>query len=212
MRIVTISREFGSGGRELGKRLADLLECDYYDKEIITAIAANQNLDEGYVARTLDNHGWENIPLSFRHTFISNTTSMQTVLLLEQKKIIEQIAKAGKDCVIVGRNADVLLSEYHPLNIFVCADMDAKVRRCLEMADRDENLSQKELERKIRSIDKKRSQTREMITERKWGERASYHLIVNTTDWTIKELAPAIKTFTECWFGRKNEHSIIRTL
>ena len=133
-RIVTISREFGSGGRELGKRLADLLECDYYDREIITAIAANRNLDEGYVARTLDNHGWENIPLSFRHTFLSGTSSMQTVLLLEQKKIIEQIAETGKDCVIVGRNADVLLSGYDPFNIFVCADMDAKVRRCFDMA------------------------------------------------------------------------------
>lgn len=212
MRIVTISREFGSGGRELGRRLADLLECDYYDKEIITAIAANQNLDEEYVARTLDNHGWENIPLSFRHTLISNTTSMQTALLIEQKKIIEQIAKAGKDCVIVGRNADVLLSEYNPFNIFVCADMDAKVRRCLGMADKGENLSRKELERKIRSIDKKRSQTREMITESKWGDPASYHLVVNTTDWTIKELAPAVKAFIECWFRRENEHSTIRTL
>lgn len=212
MRIVTISREFGSGGRELGKRLADLLEYDYYDKEIITAIASNQNLDEEYVARTLDNHGWENIPLSFRHTLISNTTSMQTALLIEQKKIIEQIAKAGKDCVIVGRNADVLLSEYNPFNIFVCADMDAKVRRCLGMADKGENLSRKELERKIRSIDKKRSQTREMITESKWGAPASYHLVVNTTDWTIKELAPAVKAFIECWFRRENEHSAIRTL
>lgn len=212
MRIVTISREFGSGGRELGKRLADLLEYDYYDKEIITAIAANQNLDEEYVARTLDNHGWENIPLSFRHTLISNTTSMQTALLIEQKKIIEQIAKAGKDCVIVGRNADVLLSEYNPFNIFVCADMDAKVRRCLGMADKGENLSRKELERKIRSIDKKRSQTREMITKSKWGDPASYHLVVNTTDWTIKELAPAVKAFIECWFRRENEHSTIRTL
>lgn len=212
MRIVTISREFGSGGRELGRRLADLLECDYYDKEIITAIAANQNLDEEYVARTLDNHGWENIPLSFRHTLISNTTSMQTALLIEQKKIIEQIAKAGKDCVIVGRNADVLLSEYNLFNIFVCADMDAKVRRCLGMADKGENLSRKELERKIRSIDKKRSQTREMITESKWGDPASYHLVVNTTDWTIKELAPAVKAFIECWFRRENEHSTIRTL
>ena len=137
---------------------------------------------------------------------------MQTALLIEQKKIIEQIAKAGKDCVIVGRNADVLLSEYNLFNIFVCADMDAKVRRCLGMADKGENLSRKELERKIRSIDKKRSQTREMITESKWGDPASYHLVVNTTDWTIKELAPAVKAFIECWFRRENEHSTIRTL
>lgn len=212
MRIVTISREFGSGGRELGKRLADLLECDYYDKEIITAIASNQNLDEEYVARTLDNQGWKNIPLSFRHTLVSNTPSIQTVLLLEQKKIIEQIAEAGKDCVIVGRNADVLLSEYHPFNIFVCADMSAKVRRCFEMADKNENLSQKEMERRIRSIDKNRSRTREIITESRWGDRTSYHLVVNTTDWTIKELAPAVKDFINCWFRRKNEHSIIRSL
>lgn len=212
MRIVTISREFGSGGRELGKRLADLLGCDYYDKEIIAAIAANQNLDEDYVGRILDNHGWENIPLSFRHTFISSTTSMQTVLLLEQKKIIEQIAKTGKDCVIVGRNADVLLSEYHPFNIFVCANMDTRVQRCLEVAEGNENLSRKELERKIRSIDKNRAQTREMITERKWGDQASYHIVVNTADWAIKELAPAVKTFIESWFGRENEHPIIRSL
>ncbi len=69
----------------------------------------------------------------------------------------------------VGRNADVLLSEYNPFNIFVCAGMDAKVRRCLEMTDRNKNLSR-------------------------------------------KELAPAVKTFIECWFRRENEHSIIRSL
>lgn len=111
-----------------------------------------------------------------------------------------------------GRNADMLLSEYHPFHIFVCADMDAKVRRCLGMVDENEKLSRKEMERKIRSIDKNRSWTREMITENKWGDRASYHLVVNTTDWTIKELAPAVKAFIECWFKRENEHSIIRSL
>lgn len=57
MKIITISREFGSGGRELGKRLADLLKWDYYDKEIITAIAGNKNMDESYVSRILENHG-----------------------------------------------------------------------------------------------------------------------------------------------------------
>ena len=56
MRIITISREFGSGGRELGKCLAELLEYDYYDREIITAIAESKKLDENYVSRVLDNH------------------------------------------------------------------------------------------------------------------------------------------------------------
>ena len=62
MKIVTISREFGSGGRELGRRLADLLGFDYYDREIITAIAQAQGMDEGYVEKSLEDHAWQHIP------------------------------------------------------------------------------------------------------------------------------------------------------
>lgn len=57
--IITISREFGSGGRELGKRLAETLGFDYYDKEIITAIANNKGLDENYVEKALNNYDWK---------------------------------------------------------------------------------------------------------------------------------------------------------
>lgn len=202
MRIITISREFGSGGRELGKCLAELLEYDYYDREIITAIAESKKLDENYVSRVLDNHGWKNIPLSFKNSYVSTVSSMQTSLLLEQKRVIEEIAEIDKNCVIVGRNADVLLQKYHPFNIFVCADMRVKVERCRKSASKEETLSNKELERKIRSIDKKRSQTRELLTESKWGDRNAYHLIINTTDWTIKDLAPTVKHFADRWFQR----------
>ena len=69
MKIITISREFGSGGREIGKRLADVLGFDYYDKEIIAAIAENTGMDEGYVSRVLDTHGWQQITLNFQTSF-----------------------------------------------------------------------------------------------------------------------------------------------
>lgn len=65
MRIITISREFGSGGRELGKRLADALGFDYYDREIIESIAKGQGLDEGYVEKALEEHAWRRVPLTF---------------------------------------------------------------------------------------------------------------------------------------------------
>ena len=61
-RIITISREFGSGGRELGKRLADSLGVDYYDREIITAIAEQTGLGENYVEQILESHAWTKIP------------------------------------------------------------------------------------------------------------------------------------------------------
>ena len=205
MKIITISREFGSGGRELGKRLADLLGYDYYDKEIITTIASNKGMDEDYVARLIEQQGWPNIPMTFHQSLVGvpmDTT--HTDLLLEQKRVIEQIAKAGNDCVIVGRNADVLLHDYHPFNIFVCADMEAKIQRCMNRASENEDLNVKEMERKINKIDKSRSQTRDLVTDSSWGDRSDYHLTINTSNWNINELALAVADFANSWFERTN--------
>lgn len=203
MKIITISREFGSGGRELGKRLADHLGYDYYDKEIITSIASNKGMDEDYVERAMEHSSWQNIPLTFHQTIVGmpmDTT--HTDLLLEQKRVIEEIAKLGKDCVIVGRNADILLRHYHPFNIFVCADMEVKISRCLER-DRDEECNNaKEMQRKINKIDKSRAQTRSLITDSTWGDKAAYHLTVNTTDWNMDELTLAVAQFAKSWFER----------
>ncbi len=203
MKIITISREFGSGGRELGKRLSDIMGFDYYDNEIITAIVQNSGLDRDYVEKVLNNRGWQNYPVTFRSTFgmLPYLQADRVNLLLEQKKVIEGIAALGKDCIIVGRSADVLLKQYQPFNIFVCARMDAKVRRCMERAGENENLSEKELLHKIRQIDKARSQTREILTSSAWGQRDAYHLIINTSDWSIKDLAPAAAGFAARWFG-----------
>ncbi|MBE5788816.1 MAG: cytidylate kinase-like family protein [Clostridiales bacterium] len=69
MKIITVSRQFGSGGRELGKRLADRLGWDYYDREIIQALARDQGLDPDYVRRMLGTHGWHQVQLTFRNSF-----------------------------------------------------------------------------------------------------------------------------------------------
>lgn len=196
MKIITISREFGSGGRELGKRMAGILGFDYYDKEIIATLAEQQRLHNGSAEQALRHHGWQTVPLTFRRSFAGAAMqSVQTGVLLEHKRIIEQIAGAGKDCVIVGRNADVLLKDCGPFNLFVCAEMKAKLQRCMERASENERLNAKELERKIRQIDKNRAKIRDIITGSRWGEHGSYHLIINTTGWNIKELTPAAAGF-----------------
>ena len=204
MKIITISREFGSGGRELGKRLAELLHYDYYDREIITAIAEKKELNEWYVEQALENHVWESIPLTFGCSFASINTLQknQTELLIEQKRIIEGIAKAGRDCVIVGRNANALLADKKPFNIFVCADLETKIHRCMERTAKNEELSRKDIESNIRRIDKNRAKIYEMIAGGKWGDCREYHLTVNTADWNIKELAPAVADFASRWFRR----------
>lgn len=204
MNIITISREFGSGGRELGKRLADDLGFDYYDSEIIAAIAKNKGLTQEYVEETLENHGWQSFPITYNGTLSSAEyfQSSKVELLLEQRRVIEGIAALGKDCVIVGRNADVLLEQYEPLDLFVCAQTSAKLRRCRERAKPGENLSDRELQRKMKQIDRMRAQTREFLSGSGWGKRDAYHLTVNTTDWDLKELAAAMADFARRWFAR----------
>lgn len=204
MRIVTISREFGSGGRELGKRLAGLLGFDYYDREIITAIAKQNGLDEGYVEMALEKRDWQVMPLTFGRSFvgINGMQQMQTNLLVAQKRVIEEIAKIGKDCVIVGRNADVLLADKKPFRIFVCAGMDAKIQRCMERALEGESISRKGAEQNILRIDKARAKTREILGGGKWGEANAYHLTVNTEGWDMEKLASAVEGFVLCWYRR----------
>lgn len=207
MRIITISREFGSGGRELGKRLADLLACDYYDREIIAAIAGRSGMDHNYVERMLEAPVLQSIPLHFRNSFSLSPAirQPQTKLLLAQKKVIESIAHTGRNCVIVGRNADILLEKHAPFNIFVCADKDTKIQRCMERAQEGEKLSRRDMERKMRDIDQSRAQVRALVTGAHFGERSAYHLTVNTSGWDIRELTEAVAEFAGRWFERKKD-------
>ena len=202
MRIITISREFGSGGRELGKRLADLLGFDYYDSEIIAAVSKSSGLDPNYVQSALDNPGWQEFPVTFGGTMhsVAYVQASRIELLVQQKKVIEQIAEIGKNCVIIGRNADVILKEYKPFRLFVCAETDAKLSRCRARAREDENLSDKQLIRKMKEIDKARARTRDFLSGTAWGQRDAYQLTVNTSGWDIKKLVPVVAAFANSWF------------
>lgn len=204
MRIITISREFGSGGRELGKRMADEMGFAYYDREIITAIAQRKGLDENYVEHALDNTASAQFTFTFRQSFALPHViqTPQTDLLLEQKKVIDSIAAAGKDCIIVGRNADVLLRDYRPMSIFVCAAQEAKVARCIERAGEGEKITEDDILRNMRRIDKNRARTREILSGSRWGDPAAYDLVINTTGWSIKKLAPAVAAFAKNWFEK----------
>ena len=202
MNVITISRQFGSGGRELGKRLADILGYDYYDREIIAAVAKEQGLEEDHVENTLDNHGWRTIPLTYRCSFTNiATVNLEHIeILLKQNEVIKRIAKLGRNCIIVGRNADVILEEYNPLNIFVCAHTEAKVDRCLKRASKEEKLSVREIEQNMRRIDKNRARARAIMTSAPWGKPESYHLTVNTTGKEIKDITPLVAVFAKQWF------------
>lgn len=205
MRIITISREFGSGGRELGKRLADALGFAYYDREIVSSIAEKCNLDEGYVENVLRKGLTINVPITFGHTFYfySDPTSENELKVLNmQQQIIKELAQRG-DCVMVGRSSGIILEKYNPLRLFVYADMEWKVKRCRERASAEEHLTDRELEKKIRQIDAGRARHQKLLTDRKWGAPEGYDLCINTTNLEIKKIIPGLKEMALCWFDQQ---------
>ncbi len=207
VKIITVSRQFGSGGRELGKRLADRLGWDYYDREIIQALSREQNLDPEYVRAALSTHGWHHYQLTYRNSFQQYTAGAwhRTEMLVKQREILQEIAREGNDCVIVGRDADVILREEHPFRVFVCADLEARVQRCMRYEEKKEpaeRLSEKEILRNIRRIDRDRRRTREILTGISAAEGTGFDLTVNAAQWDIKKLAEAVAEFSGRWFEK----------
>lgn len=200
--IITISREFGSGGREVGRRLADYLGYDYYDREIIEHVANENNMDKGYVAKVLESSFLSHYSFTFSRSFtFNNTSNMNAVeLMASQYEFVKQVAEKS-NCIIVGRGADAILEDYHPFRIFVYADMDAKVARCKERANEDEKgLTDKDYIKKIKQIDRNRAENHNFYSSIKWGNKEGYELCVNTTNQNIKTLAPAIGELAKVFF------------
>ena len=140
MRIITVGREFGSGGRELGRRLADYLHIAYYDKEIITEIAKRTKLSEEYVHNVVEHHPYPLLPITIGRSFNPMGNPMFQItqaVYAEQTKILKEMGEQS-DCVIVGRCADYILRDDKPFRIFVYADMESRIKRCQSRAPEGE--------------------------------------------------------------------------
>lgn len=198
-KIITIGREFGSGGRELGRWMSEILGYAYYDQEIITEISKRTSLSEQYVQTIVEHRPTFSFPIHIGRSFYAASSPVleQTMNVYQQQARIVSEMAAESDCIIVGRCADYILRDYKPLRIFVYADMESKIRRCREKGPEDEHLSDKELRQKISGIDKKRAKYYELYTGRTWGDKLNYDLCVNTTQGRIKEMAAVIAKLFE---------------
>ncbi|MGM9680986.1 MAG: AAA family ATPase [Eubacteriales bacterium] len=204
MRIITINREFGSGGRELGKRLADALGIPCYDHEIVDMVAEKYGFDKNHVTHVSEKDIRVFYPTTIAHRLVAPhpMTQQSVAITVSEHELIKELAQQG-DCVIVGRCADIVLREMNPMNIFVYADRQSKLIRCKNRADEKEHFSEKEMLRKMRQIDKERAAYRAMFCEEAWGKKESYHLCINTSGREIKTLIPAVADYVKLWFCRE---------
>ncbi len=195
-KVITIGREFGSGGRELGRRLAEELGFQYYDNEILTQMVQHTELSENYIKEVVEGKTQRLFPITVEHTFIVgcdyNLKQIQDIYKA-QMDVIRQMAQKS-DCVIVGRCADYILhdEDVELCRIFVHADLEARIQRCIDKAKDDEGLDYKALKKYVQKIDKGRSNYYEDYTLQKWGAKENYDICINTTNMDIKKMAESL--------------------
>lgn len=173
--IITISREFGSGGRTIGKQIANTLGIPCYDEEIINKIAHESGLDTNYIKETseVSEHNWLLNAFS-NHLYHGN--NVQDYVWLIQCDIITKVANEGS-CVIVGRCADYVLKDRsNVLKVFIHANIDFRAKRIVEVyGETDE----KPLKR-VKEKDKKRAAYYRYYTENDFGEIHNYDIALNS--------------------------------
>lgn len=199
-RIITIGREFGSGGRELGCRLSEYLGIAYYDQEIITEVANRTELSEKYIKSIMEQRPIFSYPIHIGRSIgtIPNPQILQSQNIFQKQCEILREVSEKSSCVIVGRCADYVLRDKQPYRVFVYASMESRIARCREREPGHDALTEKELKQHIMEIDRRRSRYYSFYTDQKWGERMNYDLCINTTNSNIKDIATIVsKLFVE---------------
>ena len=180
-RIITISREFGSGGRTIGKEVAQKLGYSYYDKELVRQVAVETGFDEKYIEQAGEYAPSKNW-LSFGFAARGSQGAMEGMsandfLWAIQCRVIRSLAEK-EPCVIVGRCADYILRDREDvLNVFLYADQADKLAYAMDTyGDRPE-----EAEQRVRQVDASRESYYHYLTRAKWGDLKRYHLSLNTS-------------------------------
>lgn len=173
--IITISREFGSGGRTVGKALAEKLGIPCYDSEIIEKVAEKSGFDKDYIA---DKGEYvRSTPLSglFRSNY-NYQSSNEDIIWSIQAKIINELADEGP-CVIVGRCADYILKDRDDVfKAFIYSDTESRKKRIVEVYGESKDSPEK----RIKDKDKRRASYYQIFTDMKWGDARNYDMSLNS--------------------------------
>ena len=197
--IITIGREYGSGGRQIGKALAEKLGISFYDKEIITLAAKKSGLSDEFIAsneqRTRSGlmHNLAASATYHNGFFSGHYLPLSENIFIAQAQVIRDIA-AKESAVIVGRCADYILADReNTINVFIHAPIEARVKRIMALHGIDEAAALKE----INTSDKERGNHYFRYTDMKWGKAQNYDVCINSAlmgiEKTVEMLADLAK-------------------
>ena len=192
--IITIGREYGSGGHEIGKRLASMLNVPFYDREIITLAAKNSGICE----ELFENHDERNVP-SYLFSLVTSTSDIPPInaatelplnhrIFMAQFEAITKIAMQGP-CVIVGRCGNYVLSgQPNVVSAFIYGDVETRIQRIMQI----EKLTHDQAKDRVHKMDKQRQGYYNFFADGNWGHRSNYHLMINSSGITQEAAANTI--------------------
>ena len=176
-RIITISREFGSGGRFIGEEVAKKLGIAYYDKNIISQIAEESGLSPEYIQESAELSPKKGL---FAYALAGRDItgrSVEDMVYETQRKVILELADK-EPCVIIGRNADYILKDRDDaLNVFIHGDMPEKIQRISQLY----RVTEQEAVKMMADTDKRRMTNYNFYTDQKWGKASNYTLCLNSS-------------------------------
>lgn len=187
-KIITIGRQFGSGGHEIGEKLAKKLNIPLYDRNLVEKAVEELNLD-GTDVESVDESVFKNIAMGVERLFAFNNTpyylaedgSLSDQLYKAQSKVIKELAAKGP-CVIVGRCADyVLRNRDDVLSVFICAEKEDKIQRIMRVR----KMVREKAEPTIRDMDKKRRNYYKKYTDKDWEAKENYAMVLNVSQLGI---------------------------
>ena len=180
MPIIAMGRQFGSGGREIGKQLAERLNVRCYDRELITLAAQKAEVREELFAGREEKapNPWLFTGVYEGGPQVRKGQPAEDILFEMQSQVILELARMGP-CIIVGRCADVVLraAGIPTVSLFICAPFEDRVKRRMEI----EGIGQKEAEDAVRKIDKRRKKYYDTYTGRNWGTPENYDFCINSS-------------------------------
>lgn len=194
--IITIGREYGSGGHDIGKLVAQKLGVPFYDKEILTLAAK----ESGICEELFENHDEKATP-SYLFSLVSsmgeippatsNEMPLNHRIFMAQFEAISKVAMQGP-CVIVGRCGNYMLKgQPNVVNVFIYADLDARIERIMKV----ENLPFDQAKERVRKVDRQRQSYYNFFADGNWGHRSNYHLMINSAGVTHEGAVETILSF-----------------
>ncbi|MDY5122155.1 MAG: cytidylate kinase-like family protein [Treponema porcinum] len=189
-KIIAISRQFGSGGRTIGKLLSEQLDIPLYDREIISHVAKESGFAESYIEEKGEYGSSDKASGMFINRSCYTSASNEDTIWNFQTKFITEHAEK-EPCIIIGRCADYILRDRPDvLRVFIHADMEERIKRITEVYKINDSAPEKLLHQK----DKRRAAYYQFYTDIKWGDTKNFHITLDSSAFGIEKCVEILKT------------------